>query len=81
MSEEWQPFAISEQDAAYEQLLRGLSVTPEPPEPPTPRGRFQAYRCPGRRHQKSVPPPRVTGPACGCLTTEEHLSACGRENP
>jgi hypothetical protein len=81
VSEEWQPFAISEQDEAYEQLLRGLPVTPEPPEPPAPRGRFQAYRRPGRRHQKLDHAPRVTGPECGCLTTEEHLSACGRKIP
>jgi hypothetical protein len=80
VSEEWQPFAISEQDEAYEQFLRGLPITPEPPAPPAPAGRFHAYRAPWR-HQGFGQAPRATGPECGCLTTEEHLSACGRKDP
>jgi hypothetical protein len=79
MSGEWQPFAISEQDEAYDRFLRGLPITPEPPAPPEPNGSFHAYRAPSYRHQGFGQAPRVTGPECGCLTTEEHLSACARK--
>jgi hypothetical protein len=73
-----QPFAVHEQDEILEQMGKTIPVVAQPPDPPEPHGLFHGYRHCGRGRVREAPDlPPATGPACDCLTAEEHLSgAC-----